>query len=372
MVRLNSSTIDNMNSRTIEDILLYPQIALWGAGYACSAALECIGEDRVSAIFDNNANKWGKKIGNIVISNPNEKMDQYINDCAFVISTNSYVYEIAQELIQKWNIPQERIFCTTNKILEECRYLPHLMKENRERILKIKECLADLDSKEYYMRFIQACYTRDPLLFQENPRCKAPYCYESDILQIGLKGGETILDCGAYNGDTARLFLKKTNNDCEIYCFEPVVGNCKEIRKWIENDNLKNVYVFNVGVGESAYRDYVYSTEEITMMGAVGSNRFRAKKPCIDEVQVDSLDNMMGNKRVDYIKMDIEGAEMAALKGARSIIEKNHPQMLISGYHRMADMWEIPELVLSIVPDYKVFLGHQPHAPFEPEFIFIK
>ncbi len=179
------------------------------------------------------------------------------------------------------------------------------------------------------------------------------------------------MDCGAYNGDTARLFLELTGNDCEIYCFEPVSENYHEMDAWIRQEGITNVHAVHVGVGKGKYTDKVYSTEEKTTKGAVGVNRFHSESPVVTEIQVDSLDNMMGEQHVDYIKMDIEGAEMDALRGGERLIRRDCPQMLVSAYHKITDMWEVPEFVLGISPNYQMFLGHQPHAPYEPEFLFV-
>lgn len=233
---------------------------------------------------------------------------------------------------------------------------------------KLKE---NMNVQDYYMNFIRACFTRNPLFFKDNPRSVEGYEYDTNMACIGLRGGETILDCGAFNGDTARIFKQKTNDNCEIHCFEPVAENYNELKEWIARENIRNVHAYNMGVGDRKYRDIVYSASPKTMMAAVGSNRFNTENPYMSEIQVDTLDNVIRDVEVGYIKMDIEGAEMSALRGAYSIIAKNHPQMLISRYHKITDMWEIPEYIHQIVTGYKIFLGHQPHVPYEPEFMFV-
>ncbi len=363
---------ENVRRRTRQDILSYDKIVLWGAGFACPAAIDCIGAERISAVFDNDSRKWGSRVSGVPVLSPGPELEQYKKDnCAFVISTNGYEYEIARELINKWGIKEDALFCNTNKTLEECRYRPDMIEANWDRIMKVRDLLADQESRAYYMDFITACYTRNPLFFKGNPRSVEAYEYNTDLAQVGLQGGENILDCGAFNGDTARIFLQKTNHNCEVYCFEPVVENCNEMRRWIEAEGIGNVHAYNVGVGDTAHTDIVYSTEARTTMAAVGNNRFNAENPYMSQIQVDTLDHMAKDIKVGYIKMDIEGAEMSALRGAQTVIRQNSPQMLISGYHRITDMWEVPEYVLGLVPEYKIFLGHQPHVPYEPEFLFV-
>lgn len=76
------------------------------------------------------------------------------------------------------------------------------------------------------------------------------------------------------------------------------------------------------------------------------------------EVPVDSLDHLLGDERVTYIKMDIEGAELNALKGGANIIEKYKPKLAISLYHKAEDIYEIPLYLKSLVPEYKFYIRH--------------
>lgn len=63
-------------------------------------------------------------------------------------------------------------------------------------------------------------------------------------------------------------------------------------------------------------------------------------------------------KKKAYIKMDIEGAEMDAILGMKNMIKNNHPVMCISIYHKLGDMHFLIRKVLSLYPDYKVYLRH--------------
>ena len=62
--------------------------------------------------------------------------------------------------------------------------------------------------------------------------------------------------------------------------------------------------------------------------------------------------------RVVHIKMDIEGAEKRALRGAVEIIRRDKPMLAICVYHKNDDLLEIPKLIKEIVPDYKFYLRH--------------
>ncbi len=75
-------------------------------------------------------------------------------------------------------------------------------------------------------------------------------------------------------------------------------------------------------------------------------------------IEVTSIDKVLQGKEATFIKMDIEGSELAALQGAKETIQKYRPKLAISLYHKPEDMLEIPNYILNIVPDYKLYLRH--------------
>ena len=73
------------------------------------------------------------------------------------------------------------------------------------------------------------------------------------------------------------------------------------------------------------------------------------------------LDELARGVAPTYIKMDIEGAEVEALVGARTLISTWHPLLAICLYHRQSDLWRIPLLIHSLYPGYSHFLrAHEP------------
>ena len=76
------------------------------------------------------------------------------------------------------------------------------------------------------------------------------------------------------------------------------------------------------------------------------------------KVPVTSLDIALAGKRVTFIKMDVEGAELKGLQGAENIIRTWKPKLAISVYHKNTDLWEIPQVILEYNPEYRFYMRH--------------
>ena len=76
------------------------------------------------------------------------------------------------------------------------------------------------------------------------------------------------------------------------------------------------------------------------------------------EIEVSTIDDICGEIPVTFIKMDIEGSKLRALKGAKNTILKNKPKLAICIYHRAEDIFEIPRYIDDLAPGYKFFIRH--------------
>lgn len=76
-------------------------------------------------------------------------------------------------------------------------------------------------------------------------------------------------------------------------------------------------------------------------------------------IEVVTLDDFVKNETISFIKLDIEGAELEALKGAKNIIKRDRPQMAICIYHKPEDIIDIPIYLKSILPNYRFYIRHK-------------
>ena len=95
-----------------------------------------------------------------------------------------------------------------------------------------------------------------------------------------------------------------------------------------------------------------------------GSYVVEEQRDDAETIEVVSLDSFFEKEGIHptYIKMDVEGAEMKALIGAENIIKKYKPKLAVSIYHRLEDLWEIPDIIMKYRPDYDLYIRHYPMA----------
>lgn len=162
---------------------------------------------------------------------------------------------------------------------------------------------------------------------------------------------EIFIDGGCYDCSTDRLFIKWCGGDYKkIYAFEPDIKNYEKCLK--EADRIPNLELANKGL---------WSREEtLHFAGGAeqGSRIIETKDQSVTTISVAAIDDVVGEDKVTFIKMDVEGAELEALKGARKTIMKHHPRLAISIYHKPEDIWEIPAYILSLSKDYRLYIRH--------------
>lgn len=160
------------------------------------------------------------------------------------------------------------------------------------------------------------------------------------------KKDEVFVNAGAFQGETDIDFVKWAKGQYKkIYAFEPMKANIEICRQNYTKNNISNIELISKGTwSETGYITFSGS-ENQGHADANGTNRIETIK--ID----DAVSNL--EEKVTFIKMDIEGAELKALQGARETILKDKPRMAICIYHKPEDLYEIPGYILSLVPEYR-------------------
>ncbi len=184
--------------------------------------------------------------------------------------------------------------------------------------------------------------------------CDRQY-FEKDILPVWED--EIFIDGGCYDGRTVRQFVKYCGgNYKKIYSFEPDPGNYLRAAASFENNPVRDLTLLNKGLWDS--------DTTLTFTGGA-SQGARISDEGTTTIEVVSIDEIVGEDRVTFIKLDVEGAEYMALEGARETIKRCHPKLAVSIYHKPEDIFELPELILSMYEGYEFCFRHYQLGQYE-------
>ena len=202
--------------------------------------------------------------------------------------------------------------------------------------------------------FADLISNRSPDLFSSPRYDENHFYFNSDFLP--LDKNEVFANVGALVGECAIEFAKaceaKGFKYREIVNFEPDPSNFLLLRANMEH--LKNVTCLPYGLWSHRSSLRFSNPAQSALAGTPG---------WLDEngdqvVQVVSLDEELPNANITFMKMDVEGAENEAIKGAAETIRRNKPKLAISLYHKRDDIFEIPLLIHQLYPGYKFYLRH--------------
>ncbi len=217
--------------------------------------------------------------------------------------------------------------------------------KNKSDVINGLKLWEDEKSKNIYEQTILFRYTGDL------KHCPVPDKFENQYLPDDVPGWNcpsNFIDCGAYDGDTLKTLFNKFGKISSIVAFEPDIVNFAKLKRTVNSLDLASEVIL--------YPCGVYSeTEQLRFLTNLGEASYISTKG-ETIIQTVSLDDALKGYCPDLIKMDIEGAEMQALKGAEFIINKFIPNLAICLYHKPQDIWQIPGLIKSWNLGYKFFL----------------
>lgn len=209
---------------------------------------------------------------------------------------------------------------------------------------KVKSLLSDELSKNVMDAFVKAQkgdITEDICLSSEGT-------YFNDLTRMGEDGA--FVDCGSYDGESAISYWKFYNKKCKVFAFEPDPDNQKKIMSRFKNEN--QFIIIGKGCWSSA------TTLSFSNKGDMSS---AISEDGDSSVEVTTIDEVVGNEKTAFIKMDIEGSELEALRGAEKVINRDMPILAISAYHKQEDFITLIPYINSIHSNgkhYKLYLRH--------------
>lgn len=160
---------------------------------------------------------------------------------------------------------------------------------------------------------------------------------------------ERLVDGGAYDGDT---LASLPAGYARAWAFEPDPANAARLRSRVD----ARVQVHEAALGRAEGRA-PFDARGTTASGRSALGRL--------EVPVKSLDALLAGEAPTFVKLDVEGDEMAALEGGIGMLRRTQPVVAVCLYHRPGDLWEIPEFLLNVLPRHRAHLRLHEHDGFE-------
>lgn len=250
---------------------------------------------------------------------------------------------------------EQEVYVPDVPVIGNALFTEEFLKSHRNEFEKVYNLLSDNRSKEVFENIIFGKLTGEIhylLKAEDRPQdCKNLLPFSDD---------EVFLDLGAYTGDTVMEFIQDHPQYNKIIAVEPDFKNCKKCKENLRG--FSNIQIVNACIdADEGERCFL-------MDGGRKSASLSGGGIAIPAVSVDAL---MQNERVSYIKMDVEGMEREALMGAKSTLLRWRPKMLVSAYHRSEDLFLLPLLVKEMAGEFDLYLRHFPYLPaWDTNFYF--
>lgn len=256
-------------------------------------------------------------------------------------SNRDDVIEMLCEIDKKYDM-----YVPDMPIAEKAYFDKEFYNENYNEILKAQSVLSDEESKCVFASVI-------------NYRLSGKMSYllttysEKDEKYALLKtvNIETVIDGGAYNGDTAKEAVYYIPTLKTVYAVEPDPKNYKKLEKFSLECSEAKIIPINSALSElDGEGEFFGSGNRNSTISATKS--YECKSVKVATVKADSITE----GKIDYIKYDVEGSELSALIGSHKLIDKYRPALSVSLYHKSEDLFSLINYLYSKYPDYKFYL----------------
>ncbi|BBO66730.1 hypothetical protein DSCA_06600 [Desulfosarcina alkanivorans] len=340
---------------TIHDIQENANLAIFGAGSAGIEFKEYLHQKRkdVSVSFFIDSYKHGV-VDDIEVVNPRMiKTYQEEYNCSLIIIASCFSQEI-EKILKDLGIENYRIANAT--LLELDDILPMFpFESDRELLLS---CFAGYLNRD--AQVFESYYQN-----KESGHNLKQYEEFIDFSQIN-----TAIDAGTHWGYHLKKFSKRMPPGSRLFGFEPDWQIIKGGPHWEYLQSQQNISLFPLALWSKPEKLDIYVDPEHMGRSICQSSSEKPtnaemaswKRISIDATSVDAFAQERNIEGLDFIKMDIEGAEMQALKGAQETIDRYRPSMAVCIYHKLSDFYDIPKFIHQF-GGYHFRIGH-----YHPEF----
>jgi FkbM family methyltransferase len=311
------------------------------------------------AFADNNPAAWGSSIEGIPVLSPEDAARQYKDKATFVVAIwrANGKHRLAQFVRQLEELGCQRVvsfgflYWKYHEVFLPyyALDLPHKIAAQKDDVRRAFALLADEQSRR---EFVMQMRWRLLLDFDclASPVADLQY-FPEDL--FSWRPDEVFVDCGAFDGDTIKVIMGRAGPRFErIVAFEPDPMNFQKLQAYCQSlpeTVRQRITCLPLAAGDRKQK--VRFAAGGTAASSVGSGDI--------EVEGDTLDAVLGDTPVTYLKMDIEGAEPEALAGAAGVITKHKPVLAVCVYHKQDHLWRLPLMMQGFSKDYRLFL--RPH-----------
>jgi FkbM family methyltransferase len=317
---------------------------------------------KIHGFIDNNTDRQKEKFNNLTVFSINT-----INKDALVyIASAMYFNPIYKQLL---GLGFTKIFSHLQAgilFLNETTFPVEMYQEkltedlftNKDKYLQVFDLLEEDESKRVFdslmsfrstlnQKHIDTVYTKTEKEY-----------FDGSVIK--LSDSEVYIDGGGFDGDTAESFINFVKKKYKsVHVFEPDTALLNKAK--VRLKEFDHIAYNPLGIYDKKTTLYFDITGGLD---GIISNQGSVK---IDTISIDEYKDAQPT----YIKLDIEGVEIQAINGAVNTIKTLKPKLAIASYHYPKHLWEIPLLIKSINPAYKLKLRHYTDSVFESVFYFI-
>jgi FkbM family methyltransferase len=322
----------------------YPHVVFYGCGSMFHSVLgtwrSYIGRP-ISWCCDSDSSKWGRSFGGVRCISVDELV-AIKDECAVFVTIDRS--QGVFDLLSSRGFPAIHTLYMFDLIASE--YL--LTTDRSELVDNLRdtyEMLSDQRSRDVFSAIMERVFgdgTRADIMARVRD---CDQYFAPDI--VNLTRDESFVDVGAFTGDTVLDFVTRTSGQFErVYAFEMDSANFSALSATVAAlPQRERIHPFNIGLWDED-AEILYSPDDSSSRIGAGTAVGRVRP----------LDDVLNGDRVTFVKMDVEGAEPQALRGAAATIAACRPTMAVCVYHDLRHLWEIPQYLKGLVPDYRIFL----------------
>ena len=183
------------------------------------------------------------------------------------------------------------------------------------------------------------------------------YFFERENVRICPEPGDHVIDAGSLFGDTALAFATAIGERGRVYSFDPLASHSEiTVHNIVQNGLEGRIRFFPVALGS-----FDNEIEGPVMSGLEANPGYSLETVDKERLPIRTIDTFLSAgtvPRVDFLKMDVEGSELEALRGAEGTLRRYKPKLAISVYHKFSDLFEIPFFIEKLGLGYRFYLDH--------------